>query len=96
MEKRSHCAIAECSVIAELLQYYAVLLQCSVMHCYCSVIVQSAVLLRLITLGIRLAEADEMGAIGRLSAARASPSSSFNLGRFFSELYRVVFLTDPP
>ena len=50
----------------------------------------------IITLGIRLAEADEMGAIGRLSAARVSPSSSFNLGRFFSELYRVVFLTDPP
>ena len=30
----------------------------------------------IITLGIRLAEADEMGAIGRLSAARASSSSS--------------------
>ena len=44
---------------------------------------QSAVLLPLITLGIRLcivgirlAEADEMGAIGRLSAARASSSPS--------------------
>ena len=84
---QSYCSIMQC---------YCSVVLCTVIAVLCSVIVQSAVLLRLITLGIRLAEADEMGVIGRLSAARVSPSSSFNLGRFFSELYRVVFLTDPP
>ena len=47
----------------------------------CKVLCNCRVLLPLITLGpIRLAAADEMGPIGRLSAS----SSSFDLGGFFS------------